>query len=127
MEHMENTILAQAPKKKRKNKVLLLGSVNRENESESKMLPSENDDLNLHVSLCEERYKALEKRLDGLETRLTKVEDQITGLKKEVASGFGDLKLLIEKQNNARTIQLIATFGTIAVAVIGLLGYIITH
>jgi len=127
MEHMENTILAQAPKKKRKNKVLLLGSVNRENESESKMLPSENDDLNLHVSLCEERYKALEKRLDGLETRLTKVEDQITSLKKEVASGFGDLKLLIEKQNNARTIQLIATFGTIAVAVIGLLGYIITH
>ena len=127
MEHMENTILAQAPKKKRKNKVLLLGSVNRENESESKMLPSENDDLNLHVSLCEERYKALEKRLDGLEARLTKVEDQITSLKKEVASGFGDLKLLIEKQNNARTIQLIATFGTIAVAVIGLLGYIITH
>ena len=127
MELVESIIQAQAPKKKRKNKVLLLGSVNRENESESKMLPSENDDLNLHVSLCEERYKALEKRLDGLETRLTKVEDQITGLKKEVASGFGDLKLLIEKQNNARTIQLIATFGTIAVAVIGLLGYIITH
>lgn len=90
-------------------------------------LKSENEDLNLHVSLCEQRYKELEGRLDAMDQRLIKVEDQISNLKKEMATGFGDLKLLLEKQNNARAIQLIATFGTIAVAVIGLLGYIITH
>lgn len=90
-------------------------------------MSTEHDDLNLHVSLCSERYKALEVRLDAVEQRLTKMEDQISAIKGQMATGFNDIRLLIEKQNNARTIQLITTFGTIAVAVIGLLGYIITH
>lgn len=90
-------------------------------------MSTEHDDLNLHVSLCEERYKALETRLDAVEQRLTKMEDQISAIKGQMATGFNDIRLLIEKQNNARTIQLITTFGTIAVAIIGLLGYIITH
>lgn len=88
---------------------------------------SENEDLNLHVSLCEQRYKELEGRLDAMEQRLTKMEDQISAVKKEMASGFNDIRLLIEKQNNARFIQMTATFGTIAAAIIGVIGYIITH
>lgn len=90
-------------------------------------MSTEHDDLNLHVSLCEERYKALEARLDAVEQRLTKMEDQIADIKGQMASGFNDIRLLIEKQNNARSIQVIATFGTIAAAVIALLGYIATH
>lgn len=90
-------------------------------------MSTEHTDLNLHVSLCEERYKALEARLDAVEQRLTKMEDQISAIKGQMASGFNDIRLLIEKQNNARSIQVIATFGTIAAAVIALLGYIATH
>ena len=126
MEHTENIIQARVPKRKPKSKARLLDSVSSEHESENKM-KTEAEDLNLHVSLCEERYKALETRLDAVEQRLTKMEDQISAIKGQMATGFNDIRLLIEKQNNARTIQLITTFGTIAVAVIGLLGYIITH
>jgi predicted nucleic acid-binding Zn-ribbon protein len=125
MELMESIIQAQAPKKKRKSKVSLLDSVKQEPERND--MNSEHDDLNLHVSLCEERYKALEGRLDAVEQKLIKMEDQISAIKGQMASGFNDIRLLIEKQNNARTIQIITTFGSIAVAVIGVMGYLLTH
>lgn len=88
---------------------------------------SENEDLNLHVSLCEQRYKELEGRLDAMDQRLTKLEDQISAVKKDMATGFNDIRLLLEKQNSARFIQMTATLGTIAAAIIGVIGYIITH
>lgn len=90
-------------------------------------IKSENEDLNLHVSLCEQRYKELEGRLDAMDQRLGKVEDQISNLKKEMATGFNDIRLLLEKQNSARFVQMTATIGTIAAAVIGVIGYIITR
>lgn len=127
MDQQANIIQARAPKRKPKSKVRLLDSASELHESESKMTKTESEDLNLHVSLCSERYKSLEARLDAVELRLTKMEDQISAIKGQMASGFNDIRLLIEKQNNARTIQLITTFGAIAVSVIGLLGYIITH
>lgn len=94
---------------------------------EQAVVKSENEDLNLHVSLCEQRYKDLEGRIDGLEQRLIKVEDQISALKASTQAGFGDIKLLLEKQNSARTTQMIATIGSIVVAVVGVIGYIITR
>ncbi len=94
---------------------------------EQAVVKSENEDLNLHVSLCEQRYKDLEGRIDGLEQRLIKVEDQISALKASTQAGFSDIKLLLEKQNSARTTQMIATIGSIVVAVVGVIGYIITR
>lgn len=94
---------------------------------EQTVVKSENEDLNLHTQLCAERYKDLERRLEGFDERLTKMEDQISSIKREMAAGFNNIQLLIEKQNNARTIQVIATFGTIAAAVVALLGYVITQ
>jgi hypothetical protein len=94
---------------------------------EPAVVKSESEDLNLHTQLCAERYKDLERRLEAFDDRLAKVEDQISSIKKEMAAGFNNLQLLIEKQNNSRTVQLIATFGTIAAAIVGVMGYLITH
>ena len=80
-----------------------------------------------HVQLCELRYRALEEKINHVEQRITKMEDQISTLKKDMATGFGDIKLLIEKQNTAKTIQLIATTGTIIAALVAMFGYILTH
>jgi len=80
-----------------------------------------------HIQLCELRYRNLEEKINEVEQRLTKMEDNISALKKEMATGFGEIKLLIEKQNNARAVQLIATIGSVAVAVLALVGYVITH
>lgn len=71
-----------------------------------------------HIQLCELRYRNLEEKINEVEARLTKVEDNITALKTSMAAGFSEIKLLIEKQNNARTIQIIATVGTVAAAVL---------
>ena len=90
-------------------------------------MSEEEKSLSAHVEICAIRYKHLEERYDAIDERLTKVETDLSSLKSTMQSGLADIKLLLEKQNNARTIQVIATFGTIAVAVIGLIGYIITH
>jgi chromosome segregation ATPase len=88
-------------------------------------VPSENEDLNLHVSLCEQRYQELERRLDNLDERIAKMEDQVSAVKREMAAGFNDIRLLIEKQNNARAIQVIATIGTVVAAALGVVGYLL--
>lgn len=90
-------------------------------------MSQEEKDLATHVEICAIRYKAIEERYDAIDERLTKVEIEVAALKSTVQSGFADIKLLLEKQSNTRTIQLIATFGSIAVAVIGVMGYILTH
>lgn len=40
-------------------------------------LPTEHQDLNLHVNLCEQRYRALETRLDKLEEKLAEIDAKV--------------------------------------------------
>jgi hypothetical protein len=87
----------------------------------------ETEDLATHVSLCELRYRALEKRLDAFEQRLSKLEDTVTAMQGEISTGFAEIKILIEKQNNSRTTQVIAAAGAVIVAIIGAIGYAMTH
>lgn len=89
-------------------------------------MSQEDKDLATHVEICAIRYRVLEERMDGLEARLVKVETELVNLKTEMAAGFHDIKLLLEKQSNARSVQLIATLGTVAVAVFSLVGYLLT-
>jgi chromosome segregation ATPase len=90
-------------------------------------MSKEDNDLATHVALCSERYQGIEEKFHDIERRLTKVEADISALKSTVQTGFSDIKLLLEKQNSARFVQMTATFGTIAAAIIGVIGYIITH
>jgi len=89
-------------------------------------MSQEDKDLATHVEICAIRYKVLEERMDGLEARLVKVETEIVNLKAEMAAGFHEIKLLLEKQNNSKATQVIATFGTIIAAIIGVIGYLVT-
>lgn len=88
------------------------------------MAQSENEDLNLHVSLCEQRYKQLEGRLDAVEQRIAEVATELAIVKTQMREGLHEIRLLIERQNNTRTTQIIATFGTIGAAVVGVIAYI---
>jgi hypothetical protein len=82
-------------------------------------MSQENDDLATHVSLCHLRYEQLQEKIDVLEQRLTKMENNLLSLKNEIQSGFADIALKIEKENNKRSIQLIASAGSIVVAIVG--------
>ncbi len=80
-----------------------------------------------HIQLCELRYQSLEEKINAVEQRILVLETKMSSLKSEMSQGFADIRLLLEKQNNARTIQLIATIGTIATAIVSAVAYIITH
>ena len=80
-----------------------------------------------HIQLCELRYKSLEDKINALEQRLTKVEADISSIKRDISTGFSEVKLLIEKQSNARHIQILATSGSIIVALLGTIGYMIAR
>lgn len=79
-----------------------------------------------HVQLCELRYKALEERLDAVESKLEKLETDVSELKTQTQAGFAEIKLLLERQNSSKQVQMIATFGTIITAILGFVGYLIT-
>ena len=80
-----------------------------------------------HIQLCELRYQALEERLDNVETRLNKIEEKVSALKEQTQAGFTEIKLLLERNHNRRQTQMIATVGSIVVAVLTMIGYIVTH
>jgi chromosome segregation ATPase len=80
-----------------------------------------------HIQLCELRYKNLEEKINAVEARLTKVETAVSTLKSEMQTGFAEIKLLLERQSNARTIQVIASAGTVIAALLALVGYILMH
>jgi hypothetical protein len=68
----------------------------------------EKENLEAHVELCAERYKQLETRLDNVEGKI------------------GTLQETIEKSSLNTIKILIGTAGTIIVAVLSLLGVILT-
>ena len=68
----------------------------------------EKENLEAHVELCAQRYDALETRLDSVEKKITTLQDTIE------RSSLNTIKILI------------GTAGTIIVAVLSLIGVIIT-
>lgn len=80
-----------------------------------------------HIQLCELRYKALEDKIHDVEAKINNLETRVSDLNKTIQSNFLEIKLAIEASNNKRDIQVIATMGTIAVAVISVIGYWLTH
>ena len=87
------------------------------------MMSKASEDLATHVSLCEQRYKELERRLDHVETRLSSLASEVANLKTQMAQGFSELRLVIERQNSRNTTQIIASAGTVVVALVGVLIY----
>lgn len=110
--HMESRIWKYAVNKSRKQK-------------EQVMDQFRETTLEAHVEKCQLRYELLEHKLEGLDARLTKVETDLSAIKAQMHQGFSEIKLLLEKQSNARTIQLIATAGTIGAAVVATLAVVL--
>lgn len=72
-----------------------------------------------HIQLCELRYKSLEQRLENVEQRLAQIEDKVNNLGSQIQSNLLEIKLVLQKADARRDVQIIATLGTIVVAIIG--------
>ena len=87
----------------------------------------EDTDLATHVEICAIRYQGIEDKFNVIERRLDKVETDISAIKTQMQTGFTEIKLLLERQNSSKQTTLITTVGTIVVAVLSVIGYLITH
>ena len=85
-------------------------------------MSQEERDLATHVEICAIRYQGIQEKIDALEQRMSQVENSIDALKISISQGFADITLKMEQDSNKRSIQLIASAGTVIVAVIGSLG-----
>jgi archaellum component FlaC len=85
-------------------------------------MSQEERDLATHVEICAIRYQGIQEKIDALEQRMSQVENSIDALKISISQGFADIALKMEQDSNKRSIQMIASAGTVIVAVIGSLG-----
>jgi len=126
MDQQENTTLDQGEKLRQNSRAWQYASANSSQKRKNKMSKEETD-LATHVEICAIRYQGIQEKIDGLTERLDKVESKINTLGKEIQSNFTRIELALEKANAKRDVQVIATLGTIAVAIISVIGYLITH
>jgi len=83
--------------------------------------------LTTHEAVCAERYKALEGRMDNIESRVDSISTDLKDIKQINDRQFKELKELIERRHSSSHQSLITAAGTIIVALIGFLGYLLTH
>jgi uncharacterized coiled-coil protein SlyX len=88
---------------------------------------SERTSLETHVDLCELRYEQLDARMSKVEQSVKELNRDVAALKAETQRGFSDIKDLIERKHGANQSAVIAAVSTVVVALIGFLGYLITH
>jgi division protein CdvB (Snf7/Vps24/ESCRT-III family) len=122
MDQQENTTLDQGEKLWQNSRAWQYASANSSQKRKNKMSKEETD-LATHVEICAIRYQGIQEKIDGLTERLDNVESKINTLSKEIQSNFSRIELALEKANAKRDVQIIATMGTIAVAVITAIGY----
>jgi hypothetical protein len=126
MDQVENITQGQEAVLKRQSRAWQYALANSEQRKSN--MSKEDTDLATHVELCAIRYKGIEDKFDDVEKRLNKIESKVSDLSEQIQSNFLEIKLAIEQANNRRDVQVIATMGTIAVAVITAIGYwIVQH
>lgn len=75
----------------------------------------EKENLEAHVELCAERYRRLEEKLENVETKMGSVSNDLSGLHTSMSR---DNKIIIK--------TLIATAGTIIVALVSAVAAVLT-
>lgn len=79
-------------------------------------MTKESEDLATHVSLCELRYQAIQEKFAMVDARLNSIEQTL-----------GEIKRMILEQRDAKFRVVVGSASTVIVALIGMLGYLITH
>lgn len=88
---------------------------------------SERESLSTHVDLCELRYQQLEDRMDRVEKRLDSVISDMASLKVSNDRQFNEIKAMLSSAKDEKFKTMVTVAGTVVVALLGMLGYVITH
>lgn len=83
--------------------------------------------LTTHEQVCAERYKALETRMDSVEKRMDAISSDVKELKQSNERQFNEIKTMLSGAKDDKFKTIVTVGGTILVALLGTMGYLITH
>ena len=83
--------------------------------------------LSTHEQVCAERYKALETRMDSVEKRMDAISSDVKELKQSNERQFSEIKSMLSGAKDDKFKTMVTVAGTIIVALLGTMGYLITH
>ena len=83
--------------------------------------------LNTHEILCAERYKGIELRMDNIESRMDAISADVKELKQTNDKQFSEIKTMLSSAKDEKFKTMVTVAGTIIVALLGTMGYLITH
>lgn len=76
----------------------------------------ETEDLATHVEICAIRYEAINERFEAVDATLSRIDTTLT-----------DIKTMINNQRDAKFTTMVTTAGTVIVALLGVMGYLIVQ
>ena len=65
--------------------------------------------------------------MDRVEQRIDNITSELKEVKSEMATGFDEIKVMLTAARDEKFKTLVVTTGSIIVALLGLLGYIVAH
>lgn len=80
-----------------------------------------------HEQVCAERYKALETRIDIIEQRMDTLSTDVKELNHSTNKSMGEIKNMLTAARDEKFKVVVTVAGTIIVALLGVMGYLITH
>lgn len=83
--------------------------------------------LSTHEILCQERYKGIESRMDNIEKRMDAISSDVKELKTTNDKQFNEIKSMLSGAKDDKFKTMVSVGGTIIVALLGTMGYLITH
>lgn len=83
--------------------------------------------LTTHEQVCAERYKALETRMNNVEKRMDSISTDVKELKQSNEKQFSEIKSMLSGAKDDKFKTMVTVAGTIIVALLGTMGYLITH
>jgi len=90
-------------------------------------MATERDSLEIHVDLCELRYKALEDRMTRIEQRVEDISTDVQDFKQEMRTSFSEVKTMLQTARDEKFKTIIGAGGSVVVGLLALLGYIVVH
>lgn len=90
-------------------------------------MSTEREDLDTHVTICELRYKQLDDRMGKVERQIQEINIDLQDFKTECRQNFNDIKLMLQSARDDKFKVVVNTAGTIIVALVGALGYMLMH
>jgi len=79
-------------------------------------MSKESEDLSTHVEICAIRYEGIQKQFETVDSRLDRID-----------ANLEDIKSMISGSKDSKFRTMVNTAGTIIVALLGVLGYMIVN